>query len=154
MNIDARALDKDTFALKVDSMLKIMDKLCSILLKENEILEKNKVRNIEKLIDPKVKLISIYTEQYNIITANKSQFQSLDKSRRDEIAKRAILLQTLMTTNERLLHVNINSTSRLISMIVADARKHENEQSGIYSASGQLGHENKKTANLSYNQVL
>ncbi len=142
------------FSLKVDSMLSIMDKLCSVLKKENEVLEKQKVRNIEKLIDPKVKLINFYTEQYNALTSDKSMFAKLDAMKKAEITKMAVSLQELMERNERLLHVNINSTKRLIDMIVTDAQKYQKEQSGVYSASGHIGHENQKVSNLTYNQVL
>ncbi len=154
MNIAIKNPTSDKFKLKIEAMLSIMDKLCSVLAKENEVLEKNKVKNIERLIDPKIKLINIYTEKFNALTADKDSFSSLDKSYKEEIAKKAGLLQSLMERNERLLNVNINSTKRLINMIVTDAQKFESEKSGVYSASGRLGHDNKKVSNLTYNQVL
>ncbi len=154
MNTEVKTVTSDRFSLKIDSMITIMDKLCSVLGKENEFLSKNKVKNVEKLIDPKMKLVAIYTEQYNAITANKDLFEAVDKRRKEEVKSRAQILQELMEKNERLLNANMDSTRRLINMIVTDARKYESEQSGVYSAAGTLGFEKKKGANLSYNQVL
>ncbi len=154
MNITVKSTVDDRFALKVDAMISVMEKLCTVLEKENDLLEKNKVRSIERLVDPKVKLINIYTDQYTSLSSDKERFSALDKPRKNEVKAIAVRLQALMERNEILLNVNVNSTRRLIDMIATDVRKHENQQSGVYSASGHMGFGNKKGSNLTYNQVL
>lgn len=139
---------------KIDGIISVMNQLCAFLKKENEILEKNKVSEVEKLVTPKTKLINLYTEQYNLLSRNPEIMQELDGIRREELRQIAARLQELMERNGRLLSANINSTRRLIDIIVKEVQNQENEQSGVYSSTGNLGHERAKRSSLTYNQVL
>lgn len=140
---------------KVDNMLSIMNQLCAILKRENQALEKNKVREIERLVDPKSKVINVYAEQYQAFASNPGIFDTLDSIRKKEVSSVAKILQSLMEDNERLLKANMAASKRLIDTIVESAKKQEREQSGVYSSKGSMGYESaSKKTNMAFNQVL
>ena len=156
MNVELkeRIKSNDGNLRKVDGMISVMKQFCSLLKKENASLEKYKLKDVEKFVDAKDKIIGVYGELYQFFAENPDIMRNLDGDKKKEIATVSNALQELMMKNEDLLRVNIDTSRRIVDMIIEGARKQVNEESGVYSSKGALGQEKNEKNVLSYNQVF
>lgn len=139
---------------KLSRLLTLMGELCTILKKENTLLKKQRQNECAALLEQKNKLSAAYEESFAYFAERGDILKALPDKQKKVLRKAAVMLGDLSTENARLLKINMDATSRLLSAIVQDIQEQSHESTPLYTKKGNMEADPGNPAALSFNQVL
>lgn len=145
----------ETFPVKkLSRLLTLMGELCTVLKKENTLLKKQRQNECAALLEQKSKLSAAYEESFAYFSERGDMLKILPDKQKKILRKAAVMLGDLSTENARLLKINMDATSRLLSAIVQDIQEQSHENTPLYTKKGNMEADPGNPAALSFNQVL
>ena len=141
-----------TFAERVSGVLKVMERLGSVLSEENKALRSMDFDRVKAVRDDKNRLAEAYAKSFEGLRKYKEIFGTMDDDTKEQIKKASFRLDRMMRKNEMLLKAGITASKKVLEIIRNSAADAEQENKGYYSCTGKMGDNGRCHSAFAINQ--
>lgn len=136
-----------------DNLIRLTDRLSSLMDHEIELLRGRRARDIKALQSDKETLTAVYQRMMSDLKAQPSALSGLDDGRKSALRRAAARLENAASGNAIALRTAIEANHRLMEAI-AGAIRERNAETSPYAANGQMATSRGAPLTMSVNQTF
>ncbi|MBO6784568.1 MAG: hypothetical protein JJ899_15035 [Alphaproteobacteria bacterium] len=136
-----------------DSLIRVTERLSSLMDNEVELLRGERARDIKALQADKESLTAVYQRLMSDLHGAPQALNGIDEGRRTALRRAAERLEKSAMGNAVALRTAVEANHRLMEAI-ADAIRSRSNENSPYGANGQFGAAPNASLNVSVNQTL